>query len=130
MKLRKKRKEIFNFINHSRQRRNRGIIKMLFETIKRYQKRKFYMAEKIYSWCRCPRNSVFLCLKMAYVASWSLPLPKFIDQSIGVKPLMPFFKSNNRTDFWFTAILRVRSDGVWPSFLTNGDIKINYIYIV
>lgn len=29
--------------------RNRGIIQMLFETIKRYQKRKFYMAKKIYS---------------------------------------------------------------------------------
>lgn len=45
----KERKEIFNFINYSRQRRNRGIIQKLFETIKRYQKRKFYMAEKIYS---------------------------------------------------------------------------------
>lgn len=43
----KERKKIFNFINYSQQRRNRGIIQMLFETIKRYQKRKFYMAEKI-----------------------------------------------------------------------------------
>lgn len=45
----KERKEIFNFINYSQQRRNRGIIQKLLETIKRYQKRKFYMAGKIYS---------------------------------------------------------------------------------